>query len=108
MYLAEAGSVLFKEFIPPRASEGLDWVGSASVWLSVVCILTFDSGGVGGTKKVGVGGAVRTKLVLSTLAFTGDVVSILDEPEARPGLSSIELLGVEVTFTDMLSRSTTR
>ena len=62
------------------------------------------TGGVGGTKKVGVRGAVRTKLVLSTLAFTGDVVSILDEPEARPGLSSIELLGVEVTFTDMLSK----
>ena len=104
MYLAEAESVLFKEFIPPSASVGLDLVESASVWLSVVCILKFDSGGVGGTKKVGVRGVVRISVLLSVLAFTGDVVSILDEPEARLGLSRIELLGVEVTFTDILSR----
>ena len=53
---------------------------------------------------MGVRGVVRISVLLSVLAFTGDVVSILDEPEARLGLSRIELLGVEVTFTDILSR----
>ena len=94
------------EFLRFGYSVNLGSTGSVSetVAVDVTIGFTFDGGGVGMTRKEGEAGTDNMRLLLSRLAFLGEVVSILDEREKQLGLSRIEFLGVETSFTGGLSR----